>query len=216
MLPATQSGLIFVLCLALVPGCAASTEPLAKITVEAGQHIRIDTPVSVSLSGVPGCSSDAALRLEEIKGSRRLPVPSQLEPGSPPRLWWILSGTTPAGGERIYELVQGRPVETPAVKLTKNDLFLQIKVAGDKVLRYNHALIKPPEGADKIYARSGFIHPLWSPAGTILTASHDPASYHHMGIWMPWTKTKFQGREVDFWNLHEGEGTVPVGRGYRR
>ena len=29
-----------------------------------------------------------------------------------------------------------------------------------------------------------------------------------MGIWMPWTSTKFEGRNIDFWNLGKGEGTV--------
>ena len=31
---------------------------------------------------------------------------------------------------------------------------------------------------------------------------------HHYGIWNPWTKVKIGGREVDFWNLGEGQGTV--------
>jgi len=29
-----------------------------------------------------------------------------------------------------------------------------------------------------------------------------------MGFWNPWTKTDFEGRHVDFWNLKEGQGTV--------
>ncbi len=78
-------------------GPAAVAEPLAKVTVEAGKHTRIDTPVSVSLNGIPDYLLGAALWLEEIKDSQHLPVPSQIEPGNPPRLWWILSGTTPAG-----------------------------------------------------------------------------------------------------------------------
>jgi hypothetical protein len=31
---------------------------------------------------------------------------------------------------------------------------------------------------------------------------------HHLGLWNPWTKTKFEGREIDFWNLKKGQGTV--------
>ena len=49
--------------------------PLATITVEAGEHTRIDTPVSVGLE----CINSTQLHLEEIKGSRRVPVPTQLE-----------------------------------------------------------------------------------------------------------------------------------------
>ncbi len=197
----------FVLFLALILSAAIAAKPLAKITVEAGRHTRIDTPVSVPLTGI----SDVELRLEEISHdspAKRLPVPTQIQPGNPPRLWWLLSGTTPAGSRRAYKLAQGQPINAPAVKVTKNDSFLQINVAGNKVLQYNHALVPPPQGADPLYIRSGFIHPLFSPTGTTLTSIHPPDHIHHLGIWMPWTKTKFEDHEVDFWNLGKGEGTV--------
>ncbi|HUW20371.1 MAG TPA: PmoA family protein [Sedimentisphaerales bacterium] len=96
----------------------------------------------------------------------------------------------------------------PAMEVTNNDLFLEIEADGNKVLRYNHALVPPPEGADPLYTRSGFIHPLWSPSGAILTDIHPPDHIHHLGIWMPWTKTEFEGRTIDFWNLKAGQGTV--------
>ena len=94
------------------------------------------------------------------------------------------------------------------VEVIENDSFLQIQIGKDKILRYNHAVVPPPQGADAVYARSGFIHPLWSPTGTVLTAIHPQHHIHHMGIWMAWTKTKFLGRKIDFWNLKKGEGTV--------
>jgi hypothetical protein len=96
----------------------------------------------------------------------------------------------------------------PAIELTKNDSFYQFKVNGNKVLRYNHVPVPPSQGADPLYTRSAFIHPLWSPTGTILTDIHPPDHPHHMGIWMPWTKTEFEGRKIDFWNLGAGKGTV--------
>jgi hypothetical protein len=94
------------------------------------------------------------------------------------------------------------------VKAITNDSFLQIEIDNNKVLRYNHAPVRPPEDADPLYTRSGFIHPLWSPKGAVLTDSHPPDHIHHVGIWMPWTKTRFEGREIDFWNLEAGKGTV--------
>ena len=200
----------FALSLALAAQCspefppATVAKPLATITVEAGEYTRIDTPVSVELDGI----SYKRLRLEEIKGSQRLPVPAQIEPGNPPRLWWIFSGTTEAGGKRIYELLQGSSTRTTGVEVIKNDSFLQLQIGDSKVLRYNHAVVPPPEGASPLYARSGFIHPLWSPAGEVLTWMHPKDHIHHMGLWMPWTETEFEGRKVDFWNLGKGQGTV--------
>jgi hypothetical protein len=66
----------------------------------------------------------------------------------------------------------------------------------------------PPEEADPLYKRSGFIHPLWSPGGQVLTRIQPPDHYHHYGIWGPWTKTHIGERAIDFWNLKLGQGTV--------
>ncbi len=184
----------------------ATGKVLARITVEAGKYDRIDTPVFVALDGI----SYTKLALYEINSSNLTPIAKQIEPGNPPVLWWILSGTTPAHSERIYELVEGPSfVERSALILTeKNDSFLEIGTRGRKILRYNHAIVPPPQGQSELFSRSGFIHPLWSPTGDVLTNIHPPDHIHHLGIWMPWTHTKFQGKDVDFWNLKEGQGTV--------
>jgi len=195
--------LIFILFLAMAHKSVSVAEPLATITVEAGEHTRIDTPVYLMLGGI---SPSECLR--EIKGSISVPVIAQVEHSDPPRLWWILNGTTEAGAKRVYELVDGSSEFRPDVEVVKNDSFLEIQTMGSRVLRYNHALVPPPQGSSQLYVRSGFIHPLWSPAGAILTNIHPADHIHHMGLWMPWTKTKFEGREVDFWNLGKGEGTV--------
>lgn len=185
---------------------ALCTEPLATITVEAGEHTRIDTPMSMPLLAVPEAVQGGALHLEEIKGSERISIPAQVEPGAVPKLWWILSGTTAARKTRTYELFKGGGAR--GVGATQTDKFLEIKVDENKVLRYNHAIVRAPEGQSRLYDRSGFIHPLWSPAGTVLTNIQPEDHYHHVGIWMPWTKTKFEGKAVDFWNLKAGQGTV--------
>jgi hypothetical protein len=42
----------------------------------------------------------------------------------------------------------------------------------------------------------------------VLTRIQAPDHYHHYGIWGPWTKTHIDDRQVDFWNLASGQGTV--------
>jgi len=183
-------------------------QPLATVTVEAGDYDRIDIPVSVDLTGVPlGFPSDE-IHLVEVKGSQRVSVPVQFEAGSPPRLWWVLSGTTEAGTTRTYELVKGDASTASGVSVKIDDKVAQIQKDGTKVLNYNHAIVPAPAGQSKLYDRSGFIHPLWSPSGSVLTNIHPKDHYHHLGIWMPWTHTEFEGKKVDFWNLGEGQGTV--------
>ena len=200
----------------LLPHPVTWGEPLARITVDAGDYTRLDTPVSLDLRGVLlgfGFPNERP-SLVEIKGNQRVPVSVQLEPGSPPRLWWILSGETPAGGKRIYELSRSSANvnEEPGVQVTKDDSVLVLRKGKQQILQYNHAIVPAPQGQSKLYDRGGFIHPLWSPSGSILTEIHPKDHYHHLGIWMPWTKTKFEGKAVDFWNLKSGQGTVRFNR----
>jgi hypothetical protein len=199
----------------------ARGEPLARFTLDTGDYGRFGTPVSLDLTGVPlGLPTDRVC-LYEIEGSKRTYILSQLEPGSPPRLWWILLEKPPAGKKITYEIerVEGEGAildlhyeYAPHVQAEKNDSFLQIQAHGPhgirRILRYHHAIVPAPQGQSGLYDRSAFIHPLWSPKGSVLTNIHPPDHYHHLGIWMPWTKTEFEGREVDFWNLGKGEGTV--------
>jgi hypothetical protein len=96
-----SSMFIFILLAALTNQSVAATEPLATITVEAGKHTRIDTPVSIALEGIPMGRMTGAILLAEVKSLGTMPVAAQIEPGNPPRLWWILSGTTPAGSKRV-------------------------------------------------------------------------------------------------------------------
>lgn len=76
------------------------------------------------------------------------------------------------------------------------------------LLTYQHQLVYPPAGVDTIYKRSGFIHPLYTPNGQVLTQIQPADHYHHYGIWNPWTHTLFEKDTVDFWNLHARKGTV--------
>ena len=191
---------------------ALAAEPLATFTVRAGEYTRVDTPVSAPLVGLIDMAS---LRLEEVKGSQRVAVPAQVEAGSTPRLWWILGGTTPAGQSRVFELVRGAPATEGLVKAVKGDKALDLQLGGANILRYNHAVVPAPKDIGRIpetrrslYDRSGFIHPLWSTKGSVLTEIHPADHIHHMGLWMPWTHTQFEGRMVDFWNVGDGTGTV--------
>lgn len=200
--------LIYLLFLMGSSTLSAQEKLLGRFTVEAGDHTRINTPVSVPLDGIKYKSS-TGLKLLEIKGSKRLDVPVQIEKGYSYRLWWILAGTTKQGDQRIYELIQQEELKKgPEVQAIKNDTSLVVYLKDKKILQYNHAIMPPPDNTNKLYSRSGFIHPLWSSSGAELTRIHAPDHIHHMGIWSSWTKTKFEGREIDFWNLNKGEGTV--------
>lgn len=195
-------GLIVLSGALLVPAKAADTKAV-RITVDAGARERVDTPLSVCLKGI--ALPTGPLMLRETTGGQSAAVPCQIEQES---LSWLLSGKTAAGAKRTFEIVPGTPPAGPAVTARKNDKTLEL-VAGDrKFLRYHFAADPAPAGTSPLFVRSGFIHPLWSPAGQVMTNTRPADHYHHMGLWNAWTSTEFEGRHTDFWNLKEGQGTV--------
>jgi hypothetical protein len=210
-----------ILCLAAAPAGAAPAgeakageKTYARIVVEAGTQARIDTPVSASLEGV-AVPLEGGWRLEEVRGDERQTVPCQISGSESPRLWWILTGTTAAGASRTFEITAdsgSAEVAGSAVRVARDDGTVRILQGGGEVLAYNHVPVPPPEGADWLYTRSAFIHPLRSPSGAVLTRIHPPDHIHHMGLWNPYTRTRFEGRDVDFWNLKKGQGTVRFAR----
>jgi len=198
--------LLLISLLVVQVNCATKTVAL-KVVVETGEYARENTPVSIEID-TESDLMNKRLSLWEVKGSERHPVAAQVEPGNPPRLWWILQGTTAVGEKRIYEL-DHEPSNFPAhVEVRQENKTLQILHEEQPVLQFHQGMVKPPEGSDELYIRSGFIHPLWSPGGKVLTQIHPADHIHHLGLWHPWTKLTRQGREIDFWNLNKGEGTV--------
>lgn len=90
----------------------------------------------------------------------------------------------------------------------KRDSALVILISGQPVLAYQYETVYPPMGVDESYKRSGFIHPLKTLNGHVLTQIQPKDHYHHYGIWNPWTHVLFEGDTLDFWNLNQKQGTV--------
>jgi hypothetical protein len=85
---------------------------------------------------------------------------------------------------------------------------LQVTMRGKPVFFYNTATIMPPAGQPDHYKRSGFIHPLQSPAGNVLTDDFPAGHMHQHGLFLTWVNTTFRGEKLDFWNQHAKTGTV--------
>jgi hypothetical protein len=183
-----------------------------KFNVFAGEYSRKNCPVSLDLSTTSLELNNQYLQLYSLEGNTEVPVASQLEEGKNPRLWFILKGEMKKGEIHKYILSimdhTTESVSNPDIRIEKDVQGLRLVNRGKPVLNYQFNEIYPPAGVDPLYKRSGFIHPLWSPDGEILTRIQAPDHYHHYGIWGPWTKTHIRGREVDFWNLSKGEGSV--------
>jgi hypothetical protein len=181
---------------------------LLHFNVEAGNFQRINTPVSIDLEGVSKSDTLGYQLCEKVQG-QLIEKPFQVEAGYVPRLWWILDGTTEAGNKREFYLYKVAPqtvINTITTELTKDNIIL--KKGSSEILHYRKSVLYPPEGVDTAYKRSGFIHPMYSPSGNIMTRISPRDHYHHFGIWNPWTKVKIGDHETDFWNIGSKQGTV--------
>jgi hypothetical protein len=98
-----------------------------------------------------------------------------------------------------------------SVSLFRNEDGVDFKLGDHVILTYRTAIAKVPDGVKKDYEKSGFIHPITSPSGQVLSRIQPPDHYHHYGIWAPWARATINGREVDFWNLADGKGRVDFG-----
>ena len=182
---------------------------VAKFVIKASLFKQGRFPVSGSLYGVDFNSDKGKFRLYEVNGKGRSEIPCQLEPGIAPRLWWIAEKSDRAIESRSFILIQDTThVVKNEITTVLSEKALVVKKNGQKVLQYNVAEVFPPDSVNPIFKRSGFIHPVWSPCGNILTRINPPDHHHHMGIWNPWTRTLFEGHNTDYWNLGEGQGTV--------
>jgi len=94
-------------------------------------------------------------------------------------------------------------VETKAANGT-----IEVSVSGRPVLTYHTETVSPPEGMDKVYARSGFIHPLYSPSGKVLTDDFPIGHVHQHALYSAWTRATFKHEMVDFWNQADGSGNA--------
>jgi hypothetical protein len=154
---------------------------------------------------------DSSLRLVRVVGpGKTIDVPFQVQQGVHRMLYWMVEPSSP--GWISYQLVKITPDQQrpnwPRITASPQDGELRIRFNDQPLLQYVYKTVYPPPGVDTAYKRSGFIHPLWTPHGQVLTRIQPPDHYHHYGIWDPWTHVLFKGDTVDFWNLKDRKGTV--------
>jgi hypothetical protein len=156
-----------------------------------GQVITFKLPADAPKSAILRTDSGQLLALQvEADGTARFVVPIQ------------------AAGESLkFSLFAGTSRSGGGVAAVPERGDLKITVAGEPALVFRmdrnaipRADIKPE------IIRAGYVHPVYSPAGQIVTDDYPANHPHHHGIWAPWTRTSFQGRAPDFWNMHAKTG----------
>lgn len=112
-----------------------------------------------------------------------------------------------AGAALTFSLTTAVDAAAEAVAAVPVEGDLQFRVRGQPVLSFRLDRDRLPRADIKPeVVRAGYVHPVYSPAGRIVTDDYPSNHVHHHGIWTPWTKTSFQGRAPDFWNMHQKTG----------
>lgn len=99
-------------------------------------------------------------------------------------------------------------IASAAIEIRQTGKTIDAFASGKPVLTYHIGTVAPPDGLDPVYSRSGFIHPLHSPSGKILTDAFPIGHVHQHAVFNAWTRATFKHEVVDFWNQHQKLGTV--------
>lgn len=80
---------------------------------------------------------------------------------------------------------------------------------GDRVLlTYQAKRIPSPVVDAPWFGRSGFIHPVYTPSGKIVTSDFPKDHLHQHGLMFAWTSSVVDGRPIDFWNSAKQVGHI--------
>ena len=191
----------------------SSAQEISHFSINSDNVGRKDVSMCISLEGLNYNTDNGNLSLVEKTIDGEQEIPCQLESGHSAKLWFILPENADNTELRnfVLKIDKNKPIDsqkTSTILISKNDKDLSLLHKNSPILKYRFGVSNPPEGIDPLYKRSGYIHPLYSPEGEVLTRIQPSDHYHHYGIWGPWTKTHIDEREVDFWNLIKGHGTV--------
>ena len=192
---------IAALLLVSVMALGAGAQEPKSLTVSAGDVDRLETIVPVTLPVAGGRGSVWTLTDDAGKTAT-------LQLSSPKRGTFIL-GELKAGQTRTYRLARAAdPAPGDGVKIERDGGALRLTAGGRNLFDYQGEQTDLPPGFDAKLKRGGYIHPVFTPSGAAITDDYPPKHKHHHGVWSPWTKTKFEGRAPDFWNMGAGTGTV--------
>lgn len=205
----TRISLIVVFCgLLFTVSQQANAQRVATLKFDPEEDPEFAFPVSVDLDEITHLA-DTLLELVELSNGKRMPIAYQIHRDGGRRLYWMVAPGHSSAKQRTYE-IHHKQHAAPGASLTvaMDERAIYVRKKGRDLWQYNHAVVQPPAGVNPAYARSGFVHPMWSPTGKSLTRIQPPDHYHHYGLWNPWTRAEFRGQTIDFWNLADEQGTV--------
>ena len=185
------------------------------VTVEAGQYERRESIVRFALAGELGefeevRQGDGAYALQ-VDGTNATFRVGLLPKGAVTNFVLVPRSAARAGLSKLI-LGDGLVAERQAAQLEFR--HVQLPMSGPQFTNQLFAYQAEPgafprEGIKELYRRGGYLQSLLTAKGRALVTDDFPPNHiHHHGIWWAWTKTEFDGRKPDFWNMGDGKGRV--------
>jgi hypothetical protein len=191
--------LLLALSLCILPTGVHAAGRSVEVRVSAGSIDRIDAIVSFTL---PAELKGNSYALRNTSGQL-----TQLQVDSQRQATFVL-GRLKADETKTFKLVRAK-ASAPRVMAQQSDNKLEFSLADHKVFSFVGKPGSLPDNSIKpIFLRGGYIHPIYTPSGRLVTDDYPSDHYHHHGIWFAWTKTQFEGGHPDFWNVGDGTGRV--------
>jgi hypothetical protein len=178
-----------------------SSSPYKKLyilSVTAGDQNRKSALVSFP---VPPELLKKQLYLKDEKGNKIPMQVNQYQQG------FFFMNAIRAGDVDEYYIETGK-YKGEEVEVKEERKQIQFTAHGKPVITYHTQGELPRKDIDSVYLRGGYIHPVFTPSGKMVSDDYPPNHIHHHGIWSAWTKTEFMGRTPDFWNVKDGTGKV--------
>lgn len=104
--------------------------------------------------------------------------------------------------------VTGQTLGAASGLVHETEETLELRSGDRVVLAYRKTAPPLPEGIDPVYQNSGFLHPVQTPAGHVVTAAYPRDHAHQHGVFCAWVDTTYADTKIDFWNLSGRTGRV--------
>ena len=172
------------------------------VVVNAGDYDRYNTVVSFDFKRP---TKDRILYLREESGAY---IPLQIDGTTAS---FVLRNLK-AGQTGTFKVMSGAVMKPPKIiELSRIQNLLDVKIRDRQVFSFvaGPGALPSPD-IKPVFLRSGYIHPVFTPSGRLVTDDYPSDHYHHHGIWFAWTKTEFEGKHPDFWNVGDGTGRVDL------
>jgi hypothetical protein len=170
---------------------------IREFTVEAGKFDRQNTVVWVDYVAPAG----ARLAVRDQQGRTS---PLQVSPDGKAAFAIDLQ----AGAKGVYRVVDD-PYQSGVARVTidsKDPAVISVLADGRPVIQYEgRATTGPRTDVPANLIRAGFIHPVFSPGGAVVTEAYPESQPRDLGIWSFWPELRVGKQTVDLWNK-PGEG----------